>query len=92
MMTEWGVFGVIVGLLGLLGTVCVPMLRLNTSITRLTITMETLQTNLDREHEDNRKTHERLWNKADRNAERIEEHERRLSQVETRNQELGGLG
>lgn len=32
-MTEWGVVGVIVVLLGLLGTVTAPMIRLNTTLT-----------------------------------------------------------
>ena len=34
-MTEWGVVGVIVVLLGLLGTVTAPMIRLNTTLTKL---------------------------------------------------------
>ena len=45
-MTEWGVVGVIVVLLGLLATVTAPMIRLNTTLTKLNDKFDTLDERL----------------------------------------------
>ena len=45
-MTEWGVVGVIVVLLGLLATVTAPMIRLNTTLTKLNDKFGTLDQRL----------------------------------------------
>ena len=39
-MTEWGVFGVIVALVGLLATVTAPLIKLNGNITHLNVTLD----------------------------------------------------
>ena len=53
-MNEWTVVGVIVVLLGLLGTVTAPMIKLNTTLTKLNDMFETLDAKLT----DTRHNHE----------------------------------
>ena len=57
---EWQVVGVIVVLAGLAGTIVTPLPRLNTAITRLTVTMERLTRDLDRQKDSDREAHRRL--------------------------------
>ena len=46
-MTEWGVVGVIIAVVGLFFTVGKPVITLNTSITKLTVTVDRLQKDYD---------------------------------------------
>lgn len=52
-MNEWTVVGVIVVLLGLLGTVTAPMIKLNTTLTKLNDKFETLDSKLTNVTESN---------------------------------------
>ena len=79
---EWQVVGVIVVLAGLAGTIVTPLLRLNTAITRLTVTMERLTRDLDRQKDSDREAHRRLWNKNDRQDQRLSDHETRIMGLE----------
>ena len=47
-MTEWGVVGVIVALVGFLAATAGPLLKLNGAITRLTVAVEGFQKSLDK--------------------------------------------
>ena len=60
-MTEWGVVGVIVVLLGLLGTVTAPMIRLNTTLAKLNDKFDTLDERLTDVSANNHASHRRLW-------------------------------
>ncbi len=79
---EWQVVGVIVVLAGLAGTIVTPLLRLNTAITRLTVTMERLTRDLDRQKDSDREAHRRLWDKNDRQDQRLNDHETRITGLE----------
>lgn len=46
-MTEWGVVGVIVTLIGLMAAVATPMIKLNTTLTRLSTQMENFVNGLE---------------------------------------------
>ena len=46
-MTEWGVVGVIVTLIGLVVAVATPMVKLNTTLTRLSTQMENFVNGLE---------------------------------------------
>ena len=48
-MTEWGVVGVIVALVGFLAATAGPLLKLNGAITRLTVAVEGFQKSGQRE-------------------------------------------
>lgn len=95
-MTEWGVFGVIVAVVGLIATVTVPMVRLNTTMTRLAVASEqnaeeieeiAIKHRGDMEH--NSESHRRIWehNKVQDtsirdNRENILNHEHRICGLE----------
>ncbi|WP_059004168.1 hypothetical protein [Bittarella massiliensis (ex Durand et al. 2017)] len=88
-MTEWGVFGVVVALLGFLAAIVAPILKLNTNITRLTVTMEHLveqmggqSKKMEEIREKNHKSHERLWEKNEEQDKMLENHEGRLKVLE----------
>lgn len=60
-MTEWQVFGVIVALFSFVVAVVTPILKLNTSITKLTVTMESMSKDLINDREKSRDAHKNIW-------------------------------
>ena len=60
-MTEWQVFGDIVALFGFVVAVVTPILKLNTSITKLTVTMESMSKDLINDREKSRDAHKNIW-------------------------------
>lgn len=81
-MTEWGVVGVIVVLLGLLGTVTAPMIRLNTTLTKLNDKFDTLDTKLTGVSESNHASHRRLWEHEEMQDSKLHDHETRIQILE----------
>ena len=77
-MTEWGVLGVIITVVGLLATVITPIIQLTKSITKLTVVVE----NLGRDMEAQRGSTKRLWAHNDEQDEKIFDHETRLQLLE----------
>lgn len=82
-MTEWGIVGVIVTLVGLIAAVTAPMIRLNGTLTKLTAQMEHFNAGLeefkrqyDRQLEKFEGVHEDLYNE-------IGNHEHRITVLET---------
>ena len=89
-MTEWGVVGVIIALLGLFMTVIKPLLTLNTSIVRLTDQMEHVSADLNKLTDENSRNHKHIHERIDKHAktltdhaETLTEHERRLNEIDT---------
>lgn len=58
---EWQVFGVIVALFSFVVAVVTPILKLNTSITKLTVTMESMSKDLINDREKSRDAHKNIW-------------------------------
>ena len=83
-MTEWGVVGVIVALVGLGAAIIKPVLALNTSITRLNLTLEQLQRDVGTMTTKNSKSHERIWDRLGEHDDALEAHERRIDSLEHR--------
>lgn len=83
-MTEWGVVGVIVALVGLGAAIIKPILALNTSITRLNLTLEQLQRDVGTMTTKNSKSHERIWDRLVEHDGTLEAHERRIDSLEHR--------
>ncbi len=81
-MTEWTVVTVVIALAGFLAVVVKPIITLNTSITKLTAAVGTLQENLQKLTAGNADGHERIWNSLDCQAGRISNHETRISVIE----------
>ena len=81
-MNEWTVVTVIVALAGLLAMILKPLLGLNSVITRLTESVETLEEKLDGLTDKNTESHMRLWQKCREQDERLGGHETRLQIIE----------
>ena len=79
---EWQVVGVIVVLVGLVGSIIGPVIKLNSSITRLTVTMERLVKDVDVIKENSHDAHQRLWEKNDEQDKIINDHETRITSLE----------
>ena len=81
-MAEWGVFGVVIALVGFAATFLAPALKLNSSITKLTVTVERLVKDMSDQRESSSKAHERLWDKNDEQDKAITDHETRITTLE----------
>lgn len=85
-MSEWGVFGVIVALFGFAVAIITPIIRLNTNITTLTVTLERMDKDVEGQKKSSHEAHRRLWEKNEEQDTRINDHEKRLSLVEKQGQ------
>ena len=83
-MTEWGVVGVIVALVGLGAAIIKPVVSLTQSITKLTVVVQTLQENMSELTTKNSHSHARIWDHNEEQDARIEDHERRIGTLENR--------
>lgn len=81
-MNEWTVVTVLIAIVGLFVTVAKPIVGLNNNITRLSENVERLEGKLAELGERNSDTHRRLWDRGDEQAQRIEDHETRISVLE----------
>ena len=72
-MTEWGVVGVIVALVGFLAATAGPLLKLNGAITRLTVAVEGFQ---------NRNSHKDIYKRLDGHDTALAEHGQRIKHLE----------
>lgn len=81
-MTEWGVVGVLVVLLGLGVTIVKPIVSLTKSITELTVTMQGFKQDLDNLTVNNTESHRRLWTHNEEQDETINDHETRIQIIE----------
>ena len=85
-MTEWGVVGVLIALVGFGATIIRPLLSLNTSIVRLTTQINQMTDSLDDISEKNHRSHERIWAHNEEQDDRLENHEIRLNTLEQRSE------
>lgn len=90
-MNEYGVILVIITLIGLIASIVTPMLKLSKVITTLTVTVDNLQKTIDKQESDNRRSHDRLWDKTreiekkdDEQDGKLQEHEHRIKDMERR--------
>ncbi len=83
-MTEWGVVGVVIALFGFAVSVVAPIIKLNTSITRLTVTLETVARELNDQKKSNHESHKRIWEKNEEQDGKLADHEGRITRLEDR--------
>lgn len=81
-MTQWDVFLVVAALIGFAASVVAPILKLNTSITKLTVTVENLSSHFAKFEVENKDSHKRLWGKSEKQDERLDDHEGRIIKLE----------
>ena len=84
-MTEWGVVGVLIAVVGLVASIARPLLSLNTAITRLTTELDGLRKDLQTFSAKNETSHDRIWQKAAEQDETLDDHEHRITVLETKN-------
>ena len=82
-MTEWGVVTVIVALVGLIATVAAPIIKLTGTINTLSGKVKLLLSNLDEFKGRYKETLEELKGADQRQCNRLDDHEHRLTQLET---------
>ena len=81
-MTEWGVVAVIIALVGLVASIATPIIKLNGSITRLTVSLDKLIKDSDEQRRHSRETHQRLWDKTEEQDRALCDHEARITTLE----------
>jgi len=81
-MQEWDIVVVIVTLIGLLGAIVTPIVKLTRAITRLTTTMENMEKNVADLTAKNRTSHERIWEREKEQDLRLNDHEARIRVIE----------
>lgn len=82
-MTQWEVVGVIAALVSLLVGVGAPIVKLNSNITRLTVTIENIAKEQTEQKEINGKSHDRIWRELETHDAAITDHDRRIARIET---------
>lgn len=81
-MTEWGVVGVIVTLLGLLAAVTTPIVKLNTSIAKLTECIDGFRVQLQKLESENRESHKEFYKRIESTEKEVAKHEERIKALE----------
>lgn len=81
-MTEWGVVGVIIALVGFVVALGTPIIKLVSTLTKLTTIVDTLQGGVVSLTDKNTEAHGRLWAKNEEQDKTISNHEGRISKVE----------
>lgn len=81
-MDEWSVVVVLIAVAGLVATLATPMIRLNTTMTRLVVLVEELSDKLGALERENDGAHERLAGRVDALLGEVHGHETRLTVLE----------
>ncbi len=81
-MNEWNVVGVLVVVAGLFLSVGAPVIRLNSTLTKLSTLVEAVQSRQDRQDPDNTDSHRRLWKHNDEQDAALNDHETRITILE----------
>ena len=89
-MTQWDVVTVIIAIVGLALSVGAPIIKLNTSITKLTTKMDGMEEGIDELTARNSKSHERIWKHNEEQDKQIADHEKRIVILEHDNDNTAG--
>lgn len=81
-MTEWNVFSVVTSIVIFGISVGVPLLKLNSNITRLSTILEILQKQIESDKKINSEEHTALWDVTEKHEQKLGDHETRLQLIE----------
>lgn len=81
-MDEWVIFKDFVVIVGLIITVTTPLLKLNTSITKLKTLLESVVNKVETLDSNNTESHRRLWDKNEEQDKTLQNHEQRLHDLD----------
>lgn len=79
---EWTVVVVLIALVGLVISVLTPAIKLNTSVTRLSTLVDSLNNKLSTMESNNSEAHRRIWNELDEHKTVLGSHETRITVLE----------
>lgn len=85
-MTEWGVVGVIISLVGLGAAIIKPVVSLTKAITQLTVVVEGMKSDLEHQRAYSRESHKELWSHNETQDKELEDHERRIGVLEAKHE------
>ena len=87
-MTQWDVVLVIAGLTSLFALILTPVIKLNSTMTKLNTLMERLSVEMNTLRDNNTDSHKRLWTHNEEQDKQISNHENRINNLENRREEL----
>ena len=83
---EWTVVVVLIALVGLVISVLTPAIKLNTSVTKLSTLVDSLNNKLSAIESNNTEAHRRIWTDLDGQKEVLHNHETRITVLEKHGQ------
>ena len=83
-MTEWDVVVTLGAILSILAVTLPPVIKLNTTITKLNATIERVVSDLSDIKNKNTDSHRRIWDKNEEQDRCLEDHELRINNLENR--------
>ena len=79
---EWTVVVVLIALVGLIVSVLTPAIKLNTSVTKLSTLVESLESKYIAMEANNTDSHRRIWTELDNQKMTLHEHDTRIAVLE----------
>ena len=80
----WEIFLGIVALVGFCVTIATPLMKLSKTMTELNVNMQNLNQATNTLTANNTESHRRIWAHNDEQDERLENHEKRITKIETK--------
>lgn len=79
---EWTIVTTIAALVALVTGIVTPIIKLNTTVVKLATVVEGLTKSVAELSSNAHNTHERIWDKVNKNTSQLAEHETRLNSLE----------
>ena len=80
----WEIFLGIVALVGFCVTIATPLMKLSKTMTELNVNMQNLNQAMNTLTANNTESHRRIWIHNDEQDEKLENHEKRITKIETK--------
>ena len=80
----WEIFLGIVALVGFCVTIATPLMKLSKTMTELNVNMQNLNKAMNVLTANNTESHRRIWQHNEEQDEKIENHEKRITKIETK--------
>lgn len=80
----WEIFLGIVALVGFCVTIASPLMKLSKTMTELNVNMQNLNQAMNTLTANNTESHRRIWAHNDEQDEKLENHEKRITKIETK--------
>ena len=80
----WEIFLGIVALIGFCLTIATPLMKLSKTMTELNVNMQNLNQAMNTLTANNTESHRRIWAHNEEQDEKLENHEKRITKIETK--------